>query len=91
LVTCRRPEPIPIDPEPLTTSLKQVRPLRFSQVRRSREEKLFNSLMDTCHYLGYCQPVGEHLKYMVLADNKMFDPITGSVGMKSLLCKVEKI
>ena len=26
-----------------------------------------------------------------LTDNKMFDPITGSVGMKSLLCKVEKI
>jgi len=27
----------------------------------------------------------------VLTDNKAFDPITGSVGMKSLLCKVEKI
>jgi anaerobic selenocysteine-containing dehydrogenase len=26
----------------------------------------------------------------VLTDNKAFDPITGSVGMKSLLCKVEK-
>jgi anaerobic selenocysteine-containing dehydrogenase len=27
----------------------------------------------------------------ILTDNKAFDPITGSVGMKSLLCKVEKI
>jgi anaerobic selenocysteine-containing dehydrogenase len=27
----------------------------------------------------------------VLTDNKVFDPITGSVGMKSLLCKVERI
>lgn len=27
----------------------------------------------------------------VLTDNKAFDPITGSVGMKSLLCKVEKV
>jgi anaerobic selenocysteine-containing dehydrogenase len=26
-----------------------------------------------------------------LTDNKAFDPITGSVGMKSLLCKVDKI
>jgi len=25
-----------------------------------------------------------------LTDNKAFDPVTGSVGMKSLLCKVEK-
>ena len=27
----------------------------------------------------------------VLTDNKAFDPITGSVGMKSSLCKVDKI
>jgi len=27
----------------------------------------------------------------VLTDHKAFDPITGSVGMKSLLCKVEKV
>ena len=27
----------------------------------------------------------------VLTDNKVFDPVTGSVGMKSLLCKVVKI
>jgi anaerobic selenocysteine-containing dehydrogenase len=26
-----------------------------------------------------------------LTDHKVFDPITGSVGMKSLLCKVEKL
>jgi len=26
----------------------------------------------------------------ILTDHKAFDPITGSVGMKSLLCKVEK-
>jgi anaerobic selenocysteine-containing dehydrogenase len=27
----------------------------------------------------------------VLTDHKAFDPITGSVGMKSLLCKIEKV
>jgi len=27
----------------------------------------------------------------VLTDHKAFDPITGSTGLKSLLCKVEKI
>ena len=26
----------------------------------------------------------------VLTDHKVYDPITGSVGMKSLLCKVER-
>ncbi len=27
----------------------------------------FNSLIETHHYLGYTQPVGEHLKYLVFA------------------------
>ncbi len=31
-------------------------------------EPLFNSLMEQYHYLGYEQPVGEHLKYLVWAD-----------------------
>jgi len=28
---------------------------------------LFNSLLQQHHYLGYTQPVGEHLKYVVYA------------------------
>jgi len=36
-------------------------------VRRTAEEPLFNFLIETHHYLGYTQPVGEHLKYLVYA------------------------
>ena len=36
-------------------------------MRRTLEEALFNSLLAQHHYLGYSQPVGEHLKYLVLA------------------------
>jgi hypothetical protein len=36
-------------------------------VRRTPQEALFNSLMEQYHYLGYEQPVGEHLKYVVSA------------------------
>ena len=35
------------------------------QVRRTKHEKLFNSLIQQYHYLGYCHPVGEQLKYIV--------------------------
>ena len=42
-------------------------PLEFVQVRRTPEEALFNSLLEQHHYLGYEQPVGEHLKYLVKA------------------------
>jgi len=34
-------------------------------VRRTAKEPLWNSLVEEHHYLGYEQPVGEHLKYLV--------------------------
>jgi hypothetical protein len=39
----------------------------LQQARRTAEEPLFNSLIEHHHYLGYEQPVGEHLKYVVWA------------------------
>jgi len=61
------PAVVSADRTPLNTKLKKIIPLKFFQVRRSSKEKLFNSLIDQYHYLGYTQPVGEHLKYMVFA------------------------
>jgi hypothetical protein len=40
-------------------------------VRRTPEEALFNSLMEQYHYLGYEQPIGEHLKYLVKASGQV--------------------
>jgi len=45
--------------------LSALRPLEIRQVRRTSEESLFNSFIETHHYLGYTRPVGEHLKYLV--------------------------
>lgn len=67
LVRRKRPVLISADKTPVNTKLKKIIPLKFLQVRRSSKEKLFNSLIDQYHYLGYTQPVGEHLKYMVYA------------------------
>jgi hypothetical protein len=66
----RQPDHMEIDQSPVHTKLAQVRPLEFCQVRRTEAEKSFNSLMNTYHYLGYCQPVGEHLKYIVYAGKR---------------------
>jgi len=60
-------KPVSIDQAPLRVRLPEIRPLEFRQVRRTAEEKLFNSLIEEHHYLGYTRPVGEHLKYMVFA------------------------
>jgi hypothetical protein len=66
---CQREKPMSalVDTTPLNGKLSELRPLEFRQVRRTWEEPLFNSLLDRYHYLGYAQPVGEHLKYLVYA------------------------
>jgi hypothetical protein len=44
--------------------------LEIHQVRRTAAEKLFGSLMEAHHYLGYTRPVGEHLKYLIYAQGQ---------------------
>jgi len=56
-----------VDTSSLTASLHALRPLEIRQVRRTPDEGLFNSLLAQYHYLGYQQPVGAHLKYLVWA------------------------
>ena len=65
-----RPEPVLIDTTQREGELRQIQPLEFMQVRRSADEPLFNSLMEQHHYLGYEQPVGEHLKYLVWSQGR---------------------
>ena len=62
-----RPPAMLIDRTPIHAPLRQLQPIEFQQVRRTADEPLFNSLMESHHYLGYEQPVGEHLKYLVWA------------------------
>lgn len=52
---------------PLAMNLSALGPVEIRQVRRTPAEPLFGHLMQAYHYLGYTQPVGEHLKYLVYA------------------------
>ncbi|MGH9539661.1 MAG: DUF4338 domain-containing protein [Terriglobales bacterium] len=65
-----RPEAVLIDTTPLAMPLKQLGAIELEQVRRTADEPLFNSLMESHHYLKYEQPVGEHLKYLVWAQGR---------------------
>jgi hypothetical protein len=66
-----KPGQLPLlDQTPVRGGLSELGPLDFLQVRRSARESLFNSLIETYHYLGYTQPVGEHLKYLVYAQGR---------------------
>jgi hypothetical protein len=70
LLVRTRPQPIAVDSTPLRVSLHELGPIRFAQVRRTPEEASFNSLLEAHHYLGYSQPVGEQLKFLVYAGNR---------------------
>jgi hypothetical protein len=56
-----------IDRSPVRCRLADLGHLEFCQVRRTSHEPLFNGLIEQHHYLGYTQPVGEQLKYVVYA------------------------
>jgi Druantia protein DruA len=58
---------VEVDQAPLRCSFAELGAIELGQVRRTPREALFNSLMQQHHYLGYMQPVGEHLKYLVCA------------------------
>ena len=74
----QRPQPLLVDMTPLAGTLDQIRPLELTQVRRTGAEPLFNSLIEQHHYLGYEQPVGEHLKYLVSAQGRPVACLTWS-------------
>ena len=64
------PKPVSVDSTELGCSLGRIQPLRVTQVRRTKAEALFNGLMQQYHYLGYTQPVGEHVKYLVYSEER---------------------
>jgi hypothetical protein len=80
-------EGTPFDQSPLCSPLKQILPLRFCQVRRNGLEKRFNSLIAQHHYLGYCQPVGEHLKYMVFSGDRPVACLAFSSAPRHIGCR----
>ncbi len=70
LVDRKRPPKIEIDKRPIYSNLSKITPLEIRQVRRSPFEQVFNSLIEQYHYLGYCHPIGEHLKYIIFTKER---------------------
>ncbi|MFQ5744830.1 MAG: Druantia anti-phage system protein DruA, partial [Acidobacteriota bacterium] len=87
-VTRRRPAPVLVDRSPLAAALSDLQPLEFRQVgRRTAEERIFNGLIEQYHYLGYTQPVGEQLKYLVWACDRPIAALGWSSAPRHLGCR----
>jgi hypothetical protein len=63
----RAPTVEPCDTTPREGSLASLGALEIRLVRRAEGEALFDYLLSRYHYLGYRRPVGEQLKYLVVA------------------------
>jgi hypothetical protein len=87
LVDRKKPTRIDIDESPIETTLSQIQPLEIKQVRRTGFEKLFNGLIEDHHYLGYCQPVGEHLKYVVFTGARPIACLAWSSAPRHIGCR----
>ena len=81
-----KPEPIPLDQRPLEARLSHLS-LAIRQVRRTPHEKLFNSLLEQFHYLGYTQPVGEHLKHLVFLGDRPIACLVWSSAARHIGCR----
>jgi len=70
LANRKKPVKTEVDQTPMECVIDELYPIHLKQVRRTRFEKLFNSLISEHHYLGYTHPVGEHLKYMAFSGDR---------------------
>jgi hypothetical protein len=82
-----KPAKITIDQSRVEGKLSEIKPLQFSQVRRTVSEKLFNSLIEHYHYLGYCHPVGEQLKYIVYCQQRPIACLAWSSVARHIGCR----
>ena len=87
LVNRKSPEKVDIDQTPITKRLSEILPLEIRQVRRTPLEKTANSLIEQYHYLGYCHPVGEHLKYIVFSEDRPIACMSWSSAPRHIGCR----
>lgn len=66
----KQPSRAAVDKTPVHCCVTDLLPIKLEQVRRSAHEKTFNGLVSQYHYLGYSQPIGEHLKYIAFSGGR---------------------
>ncbi len=84
LANRRKRQPVEVDQTPLECRLDVLGPITIEQVRRGPDEALVEGLIEAHHYLGYVQPVGEHVKYLISAQGRPMACMTWSSAPRHL-------
>ena len=83
----KKPAVVEVDQRPLIGRVSDLKPIEFHQVRRTPLEKVYQSLIERYHYLGYTQPVGEHLKYLAMAQGRVVACMGWSSAPRHIGCR----
>jgi len=76
-----------VDKTPIVTTVKKLKAVEIVSVRRTDREQLHDGLIAQHHYLGYTQPVGEHLKYLVFSGGRPIVCCTFSSSPRHIGCR----
>ena len=83
----QKPEIIKVDQRPRVGKLSELRPIELVLVRRTPLERLYRSLIEEHHYLGYRRPVGEHLEYLAMSRGEPLACLGWSSAPRHIGCR----
>lgn len=83
----QKPEVVEVDQTPRVGKLSDLRPIELVLVRRTPLEKLYRSLIEEHHYLGYRRPVGEHLEYLGMSQGQPLAALGWSSAPRHIGCR----
>lgn len=91
-VTCRPNNPLANRNKPIKiyvdeTPIYTVDKIEIIAVRYTEQERLYDSLIEQYHYLGYVYPVGEYLKYIFFSNDRPLGCICFSSTVRHIKCR----
>lgn len=87
LFESKKPSRVQVDQTPIEGKVWDLRPFELVQVRRTPFEKLYKALIEQYHYLGYTQPVGEHLEYIAWSQGRPVACLGWSSAPRHIGCR----
>ena len=87
LAHSKKPDLIETDDTEVECALSELKPIEVHQVRGTSMGKLYNSLIEQHHYLGYTRPVGEHLEYVALSEGRAIACMGWSSAPRHIGCR----
>ena len=83
----QKPQIVEVDQTPHVGKLSDLRPIELVVVRRTPLERLYKSLIEEHHYLGYRRPVGEHLEYLAISHGQPVACLGWSSAPRHIGCR----